>query len=299
MAVYKRTYSRYTGRLTSLRWRFLVIARHEFGRLEGSRFLTFLFMASLVWPLICALIIYLHFNLSALQLMKIDASRLIPINSGFFLAFLGFQSMLAFFMNAFIGPGLVAPDLANNGLPLYFSRPISRAEYVLGKVTVLVSLLSLMTWIPGLLLFGLQSYLAGSAWMWENLRIAAGLFLGSWIWISLLALLSLAMSAWVKWKPLAGALLFGIFFVATGFGAAINAVLHTRWGNLINLSHLVGSVWVSLFEVPSRRGAGTVFFRVGSGEALPAWVCWAALGGICLFCLWLLGRKIRAVEVVA
>ena len=54
-----------------------------------------------------------------------------------------------FFLAAFVGPGLISPDLSHNGLPLYLARPFSRAEYVLGKMSVLVGLMSLMTWIPG------------------------------------------------------------------------------------------------------------------------------------------------------
>ena len=57
--------------------------------------------------------------------------------------------MLALFLAAFVGPGQVSPDLANNALSLYLARPFSRAEYVLGKMSVLVILLSLMTWVPG------------------------------------------------------------------------------------------------------------------------------------------------------
>ena len=41
---------------------------------------------------------------------------------------------------AFIGPGQVSPDLANNALPLYLARPFSRVEYVLGKMSVLLVL---------------------------------------------------------------------------------------------------------------------------------------------------------------
>jgi hypothetical protein len=40
--------------------------------------------------------------------------------------------MLALFLAAFIGPGLISPDLHNNALSLYLARPFSRAEYVLG-----------------------------------------------------------------------------------------------------------------------------------------------------------------------
>jgi len=297
MAVYKTTYRRYEGRLTPQWSRFLVLPRHSFEQMHRSRFFSMFFLVSFIWPLVCAFFIYLHHNLSALKLFDIDPSKLIAIDSRFFLFYLGFQSMIAFFMTAFVGPGLISPDLANNALPLYLARPFSRREYVLGKMSVLLILLSLMTWAPGLLLYALQSYLAGEGWMTEHARVAGGLFLGSWIWILLLSLLALALSAWVRWKPVAGALLFVVFFLGMGFGNAINRVLETKWGHLINLSHLIGSVWIWLFEQPLRRGAGAVFFRVQRGEEIPIWCIWSALLAICLLCLYVLARRIRGMEV--
>ena len=72
----------------------------------------------------------------------------------------GFAIVLA----ALVGPSLVAPDLANGALSLYFSRPQSRTEYIVARMLVLVGLLSLITWflIPArreVLLLG--KYLAG------------------------------------------------------------------------------------------------------------------------------------------
>lgn len=298
MAVYKKTYRGYDGPLTPAWSRFLVLPRYTFEEMRQSRFFTSFFLATLVMPLVCALIIYLHHNLSALEVMGLQADQVVAINSKFFLFFLGFQSMVAFFLTAFVGPGLVSPDLANNALPLYLSRPFDRRDYVLGKLSVLVILLSAMTWIPGLLLFLLQTYLEGGGWLAANRRVLAGLFFGSWIWILILSLLILALSAWVKWKPVAGGLLFVVFFAGSGFGAAINEILRTKWGNLINLSHLIGTIWVWLFEEPVKRGAGAVFFRVQRGEDLPIWAVLAALAGFCWVSLWLLGRKIRGMEVI-
>ena len=225
-------------------------------------------------------------------------SRFITINVTFFLSLLGWQSMLALFLAAFVGPGRVSPDLANGGLPLYLARPFSRVEYVAGKMLVLVMLLSLMTWVPGLLLFGLQGYLEGWTWATGNARIAVAFFVGSWIWILLLSLLALALSAWVKWKPAAGALMFGVFFVAAGFGAAINGVQRTRWGHLFNISALIGSIWVHLFGADPAVNNGGAFFRMPAGEELPLWCCWTALAALCLICLFMLTRKIRGAEVV-
>ncbi|MBZ5620210.1 MAG: ABC-2 transporter permease [Acidobacteriia bacterium] len=299
MAVYKKTYRPYEGELTPSWSRFLVIARYAFEDLHRSRFLNTFFSLSFAYPLIAALIIYVQHNGSVLSLLGVQgANRLISINVVFFLSVLGWQSMLALFLASFIGPGQVSPDLANNALALYLARPFSRKEYVLGKMTVLLILLSLMTWVPGLLLFGLQGYFEGWDWMKTNVRFATGTFFGAWIWILILALLALALSAWVKWKPAAGGLMFGVFFVAAGFGATINGVQRTNWGNLFNISYLVGSVWAHLFEGENRTTNGAVFFRAPLGEELPQWCSWAALLALCLICLYMLARKIRGTEVV-
>jgi ABC-2 type transport system permease protein len=299
MAVYKKTYRPYEGELTPSWRRFFVIPRYAFAELHGKRFLTIFFLASFIYPLISALIIYVQHNASALSLLGVQGARgLISINVTFFMSLLGWQSIMALFLASFIGPGLISPDLANNALVLYLARPFSRVEYVLGKISVLAILMSLMTWVPGLLCFGLQGYLEGWQWMSDNARLASGIFLGSWVWILILSLLAMALSAWVKWKPAAGGLMFGVFFVASAFGAVINAVQRTRWGNLFNISHLIGVVWVQLFEGDNQTTNGAVFFRVMQGEQLPLWTAWTALGVLSLVCLYMLARKIRGAEVV-
>jgi len=285
MAVYKRTYQPYSGTLTPAWSRFLIIARQAHRRVFDSRFLTFFFVVCFVCPAVGAVFVYLRHNAGAIALLKIDVARMFPIDGRFFFRFMGWQGSLAFLLTAFVGPGLISTDLRNNALPLYFCRPFSRAEYVLGKMSVLAILQSLITWVPGLLLFAFHAYLEGGAWLRENLFIASGLFLGSWIWIVTLCLLALALSAWVKWKVLAGALLFGVFFVAAGFGQAANAVMHSRSGNLINLGELIRTVWAGLFRVDADTG-------VSPGAA------WMVLIGVCALCLYLLDRKVRAYEVV-
>jgi ABC-2 type transport system permease protein len=299
MAVYKKTYRPYEGELTPAWRRFLVIPRYAFEELHGRRFLSMFFLATFLFPLVCALIIYVQHNVSALNLLGVQGGRgLISINVTFFMSLLGWQSMCALFLASFIGPGQVSPDLANNALSLYLARPFSRAEYVLGKMSVLVVLMSLMTWLPGLLCFALEGYLEGWQWMSDNARLAYGTFFGAWVWILLLALLALALSAWVKWKPAAGGLMFGVFFVGSAFGAVVNHVQRTNWGHLFNISYLIGSVWVQLFEGSQKTTNGAVFFRVPVGEELPLGACWAVLGLVCLVCLYMLARKIRGAEVV-
>jgi ABC-2 type transport system permease protein len=306
MAVYKKTYRPYEGGLTASATRMFVLTRYAMEDLRRSKFLNTFYALSFAYPLISALLIYLAHNASALSLINFGQgggnaprlSNLISINVVFFYSLLGWQSMLALFLAAFIGPGLISPDLANNALALYLARPFSRLEYVLGKISVLTLLMSLMTWIPGLLLFALEGYLEGGGWAADNIRLAWGMFFASWLWIILLSLLALALSAWVKWKPAAGALVFGVYFVGAAFGAVINAVQRTNWGSLFNIGYIVGSVWTRLMEGSSRTTDGAVFFRSPQDQALPIGWCWFAIFLLASTCLYMLARKIRGTEVV-
>ena len=114
------------------------------------------------------------------------------------------QAGFAVFLAALAGPGLIAPDLANNALPLYFSRPLTRWSYALARLTVLVGMLSVVTWIPGLLLFGLQVGLAGGWWFRANWTLGAGMVAGFLLWLLVLSLVAMASSAYVKWRVVAG-----------------------------------------------------------------------------------------------
>jgi ABC-2 type transport system permease protein len=284
VAIYKRNYRVYEGVRSPFNRRFLVLSRYAGDRLFSSRLLTGLFIICFVYPLVAAIFIYLHHNAKALEILRVPMDDLIAIDAGFFLVLLRVQAVLAFLMTALVGPGLLAPDLANNGLPLYLSRPLTRTGYVLGKASVLFILLSVITWLPGVMLFAFQGGLAGLSWTAGNLRIPVAMVLGASIWIITLSVLAVALSAWVKWRTVAGALLFGIFFVGAGFGTVANQILFTRWGYLLNLSELIMTVWRWLFF-------GEAAYRI------PAWSAAACLMAIWGASILLLARKVRAYEV--
>lgn len=287
MAVYEKTYRRYEGELTP-RWsRFLVLSRYAKAEVFRTRFVT-AFFALCFAPILAGLVlVYLHHNVGALALMDLDPRELLPIDAKFFSIFLVIQGFAAYLLTVFSAPGMVSPDLAHQALPLYLSRPFSRAEYVLGKVTVLVVLLSLVTWVPLLLLYFLQVQLEGGSWLADNVRIGWALFAGSWIWILLLSLLGLALSALAKWRTAAAALLFAVFFVGQVLSGLLTELFQSSWGQLFHVGDLIRNVWAGLF-----------FGRQAHDVGLPLWGSWVALAAVCLFCLYLLHRKLRAYEVV-
>ncbi len=305
MAVFENSYRQYEGKLTPEWARFLVLPRYALRDVFSSKLFVAVFCLCFIYPLVAAIIVYLHHNSNAIALMQINVRELLPINASFFQYFVEFQGWLAFVLTVLVGPVLISRDLANNGLPLYLCRPFSRAEYVLGKMMVLVVLLSLVTWVPGLVLFLLQAYLEGARWIVSNGWMAGAIFVGSLTWIVMLSLLALALSAWVRWRVVASGALLGLFFIPSAFGEIVNELFHTRLGNLISPASLIKNIWRGLFGHFTRElgrfniedAWGRNFTNVVMREP-PLWAFWLVVALICLVCLWLLARKVRAYEVV-
>ncbi len=276
--------------------RFLIIPRHAFRDVFKSKLFTAFFAICFIPLLVEAILIYLHHNVSALAIMQVNVRELIPIDASFFQTFVNLQGGFAFFVTLLVGPPLVSRDLRNNALPLYLCRPFSRTEYVAGKMSVVLILLSAMTWVPQLLLFLFQAYLEGGRWFIDNLWIASAIFIASVVWILLLALLSQAISALVKWRVIASAALLGLFFIPSVFGEVVNVIFRTRWGNLISLGALTRNISAGLFGTFERTSAvitdmdGEVISRVVLSEP-PLWASWAALFVVCAICLAIFRRR--------
>jgi ABC-2 type transport system permease protein len=285
MAVYKRTYKGYEGVLTPQWSRFMILPRYSYARLFQGKFLMMFLAACAIYPVGAAAFIYIAHNVSFLKAINPQAGNLLEVNEKFFVYYCNFQSAMAYLLTAIVGPSLVSPDVTNNAMPLYLCRPFTRTDYVLGRMTVLLYLLAWITWIPGMILFAIQADMAGWEWTKTHLWIAWGLFAGLFVWTVILSLIALAISAWVRWKIAAGGLILGVFFAGAGFGAAINAVMRTHNGSLIDIAQMMATAWGQLL-------------RYDTGNSITATQAWIVLGIVSVLSLWLLSRKVRAFEVV-
>lgn len=304
MAVFERSYKRFEGVLSPEWSRFLIIPRHAVRNVFRSKLFTAFFALSFIWPLVCAILIYLHHNIEALGIFQLDIRNLLPIDASFFQNYVIVQGTIGFFLAMLVGPQQVSRDLTNNALPLFLCRPFTRSEYVVGKMSIVAILVSIVTWLPGLLLFLLQSYLEGWSWFADNIWIASAIFISSTVLILVLALVSQAISAWVKWLIAARAALLGLFFIPTVFAAIVNEIFQTRWGHIFDLRALIVNVWAGLFGTFARQGTERGEFRRNGivtqivFSEPPLWASWLVLFLICALCLWLLSKKVRAYEVV-
>ena len=201
--------------------------------------------------------------------------RIIPVPSSFLIALLAI----------FGGSGLIATDLKNNALSLYLSKPISWIDYLIGKFAAIGILLGCLTLVPGLLLFLEHVLLTDTAFLKENYWIPLSIIVYSVIIMISSSLLMLLFSSLTSNPRYAI-----IGFCAVWFGSPViyeilKAITRTSKMALVSL-------WAH-YDI-----LGTVLFS-GSHDYAVHWG-WALLVQIALIalCLFVLHRRIRAVEIV-
>ena len=210
----------------------------------------------------------------------------LAVKADFFLSFMNTQSIFIVFLAAITGPGLIAPDLANNALPLYFSRPLSRLDYVTARLLTLVGVLSLISWIPGLLLFGMQAGMADNKWLKENAGIGFAILGGFFIWIFIVSLVALAGSAYARLKMVSGGVVLGFFFILSGVATMVDQVFRSDWGQAISPTWATKRIWYSMLRIQAPPGPNVE-------------ECILALAIIVILLVLVLKRKLRPVEVVS
>jgi len=289
MSIYKHNYSAYSGKVTPHWTRVLVLARYGFAEAWSSKITVGLFTFSLLPAIVYLVGIYLANNPLASALILKGNRTGFEIDAAFFLKVLEGQCWLALALTSWIAPRLITFDLADNALPILLSHPISRFGYVLGKFIALFASLSVVTWIPCLLLFVYQAYSSAQPWFAEHVGIAGGLLAGSLIWIGLLSILGLALSSWVKWRVVATGIIFAAVFVPAGVGGIVSAVMRTKWGLLLNLPVMMTELWQRLLGAPEVMHAD---------NALPNASIAAMLVLACVVSVMMLNARVRAREVV-
>jgi ABC-2 type transport system permease protein len=286
MAVYRRGYHKYEGPMAG-RWaRMTVLPRFAWRRLFQQRLVLALTVIAMIWPFLCALFIYLSNHADLLKGSNKQFQDFIAVNGKFFLVFMNVQGLFAVILSALIGPGLIAPDLANNALPLYFSRPLSRMDYAFARLATLIGMLSIITWVPGLLLFGIQTGMAGSDWLKSNWRLGSGIIAGFAVWLLLISMVALASSAYARLKIVSGALVLAFFFVLSGASVMINGVFRVTWGHALNPTWAASRLWYAMLNVDPPAGPG-----VG--------VCASVLTALICLLGFVLLRKLRPIEVIS
>jgi ABC-2 type transport system permease protein len=200
-----------------------------------------------------------------------------PLPELFGLGLLVLQGPFAILVTVWGGTALVADDFRTGALLVYFSRPLTRLDYVAGKLAVVVALNLAVTAVPLLLLWLMAAALHASEMGKHGLSFLPVAIVALSAGISVaLALLALAAGAVTRNATVGGSLLVGalVLFELAALAAPDGVRLFFQVlsviGHIRSLEHaLFGAPWSSSMHWASAlacltailAGAGVVLWR--------------------------------------
>lgn len=165
MPIFDQGYQHWSGHLSSHAWRWLAITRRGVRTaLQGRLVRLALILACL--PALILVSVLCLWGLVERQSALIDTIKPFltsflgrPILAGpreyrveiwtlCFHYFLSWELWFSMVLVLLVGPNLISQDLRYNAMPLYFSRPLRRMDYFVGKLGVIVALLSAVMIVP-------------------------------------------------------------------------------------------------------------------------------------------------------
>ncbi len=148
-------------------------------------------------------------------------------------------------------PELVSRDLRSHVLPLYFARPVRRADYPLAKLAAFVLACLIMIEIPELLLYlGTVLQAHGVSAIWAQTRaLTPGLLVGL-MWAAVLATIGIALASFSGRRAYATGTI-AIFFFLSWTLARLLSHIAARVGHVAAAGpgHLVAGKHVQLVAV--------------------------------------------------
>jgi ABC-2 type transport system permease protein len=278
MPIHDQGYRRYLGARQPHGRTWWVIARAGLmERLRERKFLGLLLFAWLPF-LVRAVQFYIASNVP-------QASMLAP-SAATFREYLDQQSIFVFFITIYVGSGLIANDKRANALQIYLSKPLTRVEYVAGKLVTLLIFLIAVTWVPAILLLLLQMLFAGNfTFLRANLFLFPGITLFSAIVVLLSAFAMLALSSMSKSRRFVAMMYAGLIFFTAAMYQALRGMTGSRAWAVISPEDVLDVVAAAIFRAP-----GTT--------AIPMWAALLDIAVIVGVSIWVLERRVRGVEVV-
>ena len=284
-----RGYQPYAGAYTPEASRWGVIARRML-RMSARQWWAILLLIAVVLPTLGAgIVMWLHSKLMALAPPGVKVEP--PDEYVLWLATSAWGTLLIGFLLAlFAGAAQVADDARAGAFQFYFARPVTREQYLAGKLVPVVTLVMFVCVLPPLLLSLLRLALLpnGDEVLRKLPLVGAALAFGA-IESLVLAVPAMAISSMSRRRVYVQGGYATLFLLPWIVGAIFAARLRSPWPSLLSIPTQLENVARFVYRMPPPDDA----------RALPAWVSALFLLALVAGSLAILRRRLANVEVIA
>ena len=289
MPIYDQGYQRWEGELQRhpVRW-WPILRRGVLSVVKQRRYLILL-IGSWFWPLVKGVQFFLGSRAGSL-LPDLQGSAFFKTGPGFFFDVMNHElvTLSVMIFVVLVGSDIIAQDRRHNALQIYFSKPITPNDYLLGKLGIVGVVLAGAVWVPLLLLWlfavavNTQDGYFGQVWLVPLHITVFYLFTVAGAGLLMLTLSSVGRRA--VFIAVSWIILFG-----WGPSAAPSWVMQQLSGNdYWALTRLAGNI----------EHVGSWIFGVDTDRGFHPLLSLLVLSVVMVACYVILRRRIRPVEVV-
>ncbi len=278
MPIHDQGYRRYGGLRTRGRAWLVMFKSGVLGMFQNRKWIV-LMIASWIQFVVRGVQFYIAANFSQAQIVAPSAAT--------FRDFFDKQDLFVFIVTVTLGAVLIAEDRRANALQIYLSKPLTRLEYIVGKLSVLMAFLLFITWVPAVLLLVLQVLFAGNfTFLMANAYLFQAITLYALIEVSLVSMCILALSSLSTNSRFVGILYAALIFFSDALSGVMRAVTGGTSLSWIAFGNNLAQIGDLIFRVP---------LRYETPWPISLTVVLALIGVSAL----ILERRVRGVEVVA
>ncbi len=286
--VREKGYSHWDGKLAERRYPWWPITRTGIRLAFRKKAFKFVFAGAFLPSFVALVGLYISERLEDFKAIVRSNETLINVSPKYFKTIFTSDGLLflIILVLSFAAAGLISDDLKHNSLQLYFSRPLSKRDYLLGKMSVVFFFVLILTAVPGLVLFIFKMIFAGSfkfflEYPWLPLSILGY----SALLTIFFAFYVLLLSASTKNTRYATILVFATYIFS-----------NVLFGILMGIFRKPA---MALFSISANlQQAGAFLYGQKLPFAFPAVWSFAVLAGICVLSAVVLSRRTRSVEVI-
>jgi hypothetical protein len=284
----EKGYSHWDGTLEERKLPWWPITRTGIRLAFQKKHFKFFFSVSFLPAIVFLVGIYISERIEDFKFWVQGSESFIKVNPAFFKTYLtnDFLLFMLVMLLVFSGAGLIADDLKHNALQLYFSRPIGKKDYFLGKASVIFFFILVLTLVPGLVLFFMKLVFSGDFKLLTDYPWLLPAIIGfSALLTVFFAFYTLLLSALSKNRRYVAILIFATYVFSD-----------VVYGITFGIFH---SPYVALFSLKANfQQAGALIFGQPLPYAYPGYLSFLVLFGICIISAAVLRRRIRGVEVI-
>ena len=278
MPIHDQGYRHYEGgKARGRAW--LVIFTTGVRAMMTSRRWIVLMIASWIQFIVRAVQFYIAANFSQAAVVAPTAAT--------FRDFFDKQDLFVFLVTVTLGAVSIAEDRRANALQIYLSKPLTRLEYIFGKLSVLMAFLLFITWVPAILLLIVEIVFAGSfRFLFDNLYLIPAITVFALVEVTMVSMCMLALSSLSTNSRFVGILFTALIFFSDAIYGVMRAVTGSTSVSWIAFGNNLAQVGDFIFRVPLRYDT-------------PWPVSLAVVLALIALSAFILERRIRGVEIVA